>query len=52
MKDAILKDIICKAREANHAAIDFSKRPNLAGLARETRADRDYWMAEARKLKA
>lgn len=52
MKDAILKDIIRNAREANHAAIDFAKRPHLAALARETRADRDYWIAEARKLKA
>ena len=52
MKTQILKDIIRNAREANHAAIDIGRRPHLATLSAECRKDRDYWMAEARKLKS
>lgn len=52
MKAIILKDIIRNARAANHAAIDIGRRPHLSSIAADCRADRDYWMSEARKLKA
>lgn len=52
MKAKILKDLIRNAREANHAAIDIGRRTHLVALAAECRKDRDYWMVEARKLKA
>lgn len=51
MKAQILKDIVRNARKANHAAIDIGRRPHLITLAADCRADRDNWMAEARKLK-